>query len=237
LTTTCCYDYIHAPPAMALVEPSLLAEFLRQSGAAASGASNPPGSAPLSRRSSDILTDVATIDITAAQVMDLLSSRGLHWRDSAETYFRTTHPWLSIVHPAVFDRKVALFDEATDRPDDVDVALLLVCMHLVTEGAAGDAAGMLRRPLFLGARRIWAIVKTFARPSIELIQCGILFSLYEYGHGDMPRAYMTLGEAATMARLMNVRPGRYVEEEKDSPVDVEEEQLRVLYWGLFIMDK
>ena len=314
---------------MALVEPAMLAELLRQSqrgapgtafglgmeveGLSAPTALSGPGlgyrerhpsgsSAPDSRRGSELSglpplpsasAETGIGDITAAHVMDLLAAHGVVWRDSVLEYFRTTHPWLSIVHPQLFWRSVARFDPvfaAASRdahlhpgggtssgrhtpdlastsaavpisipvpvsiqeptmdnggiPDNVALALLLACMHLVTEGPAaadipaGRGRNMLRRPLFTAVRRLWAMTRVETRrPSAELIQCGMLLCLYEFGHGDPPRAFVTLGDAVAMARVLQVRPGKYVEALREEPVEDEDEQRRGLYWGLFVLDK
>jgi hypothetical protein len=223
---------------MAMVEPSVLAEFLRLTNGGAGG-----GDVDDAPRRSSHGSDILSVDgpsISAGQIMDLLSSRGVNWRDSAAAYFRTTHMWLSAIHCPSFNTKVALFD-LDDRPTDVQMALLLVCMHLTTEPTritdAGEVMPMLKRPLYVIARRIFALIKSFERSSIELIQCGVLLSLYEYGHGDIARGYTTLGEATTMANALRIKPGKYVDEERDSPVDADEEERRSLYWGLFILDK
>lgn len=96
---------------------------------------------------------------------------------------------------------------------------------------------MLHHPLYQSAKRIWTLRKAFSKPKIEHVQCGVLLSLYELGHGDITRCYRTFGEAASIGKVLNLRPGKYVEEEEDLAAEPEEEQNRALWWVLVIMDK
>ena len=97
---------------------------------------------------------------------------------------------------------------------------------------------MLANPIYRAAKRTLVLARAFASPTIETVQSGLLVALYELGHGHPRRAYVTLGDAIAMAKLLAVRPGRYVDGAKeDEPVGTEDEQNSLLYWSLFVLDK
>jgi hypothetical protein len=77
-------------------------------------------------------------------------------------------------------------------------------------------------------------------PKIELVQCGALLAMYEYGHGDSMLAYRTLSEAVAAARVLGVRPGQSDDASRGLPTgtnSMEEEQKSCIWWSLFILDQ
>ena len=175
-------------------------------------------------------------------LMSLLTSKGIPWRDSVELYFQTTNLWLSAVHQERFLQKLERLGP-NDSPSEPELALLIVCMHLVTQYADSgrpvmpDGSEMLVLPNYLVAKRALSLLRALSPPSIELVQCSALLCLFEFGHGDYMRAYVTVGDAYTSARVANVYPGKYVEAEKDRPVPPDEDERRDLYWALLIVDR
>lgn len=226
LTTTCCYDFVYTAPATAVVDPAYLLN---------SKAGDYTGS---STNATSHIFD-PNFGISSATVMTLLRSRSINWHDSTERYFDTMNPWLSIVHPELFAHKVKGLG-SDDNPQDPQLALLVVCMQLITQyGDSGNPTmpEMIKLPAYLAAKRMLSILRGLSLPSIELIQCTVLLGLYEFGHGDVLRAYMTIGDANTMVNTMSIRPGKYVESEKDTQVSFEDEERRCLYWGIFVLDR
>ena len=101
--------------------------------------------------------------------------------------------------------------------------------------------------------------------TVELVQCGAILALYEYGHGDAAAAYRTLGQTAATASILGIRPGSVgdIDPNADADMDVdmevdarhgrsgsaedgldlktframEREQKSGLWWGLFILDQ
>ncbi|KAL0942309.1 fungal specific transcription factor [Colletotrichum truncatum] len=217
LATNCCYDFVVNPPLLTVVDHGTFK---------AAGDVRP------------VFEWLNQVDFTAAQIMQLLSSRGIDWKASVKIYFCTVNTWLAIIHPDLWQRRCAAA-QLDVNPNDVDTALIVLCIHLLTIWNCDEfsSTAMFEHPLYQSAKRIWTLRKAFSRPSIELIQCGVLISLFELGHGDITRCYQTFGEAAAIGKVMNLKPGKYVKEEEDLPADHEDEQRRALWWVLVIMDK
>ncbi|KAB5539304.1 hypothetical protein GE09DRAFT_1138273 [Coniochaeta sp. 2T2.1] len=75
------------------------------------------------------------------------------------------------------------------------------------------------------------------QPSVELMQCGALICLVEYGHGVFVTAHETLAETAALARIFDLRPGKYVDEDALKPWSTEEEEACTLWWCLFELEQ
>ncbi|KAJ0158305.1 hypothetical protein CTA2_11895 [Colletotrichum tanaceti] len=215
LSINCCYDFVVNPLSLTIVEQ----------GAHAGDA----------RPTFEWLNQV---DFTAGQIMQLLVSHGVDWKASVNTYFNTVNTWLVVIHPDVWRRRCAAADLDTN-PNDPDLVMLILCIHLLTIWNCDEfsSTAMLDHPLYQTAKRIWTLRKAFSKAKIEHVQCGVLISLYEMGHGDITRCYQTFGEAASLGKVLNLKPGKYVKEEEDMPADPEDEQNRALWWVLVIMDK
>lgn len=217
-----------------MVEPAALAGYLLSSKAGSEQA------APTHASRHSILEP--DFDITAGSIMQLLSSRNIDWRESTDLYFQTIHPWLSIVHQERFASAVDGLGR-NEIPQKRELALLVLCMQLVTQysepvsSTTTPSTSMLTLPAYLAAKRVLGVLRGTREPCLELIQCGILLSLFEFGHGEMRRAYMTVGDAAICAELMGLRPGKNGDMERDQSVLAEQEERRATYWGLLIVDR
>ncbi|KAI2777428.1 hypothetical protein F4815DRAFT_495347 [Daldinia loculata] len=143
-----------------------------------------------------------------------------------------------------------------DRPAKT-AALLVAAMYLLTRMRITDAGP---QPIFdetyrTVKRLLSSLLLACAgdpRPDVEVVQCGALVALYEYGHGDALTAYRTLSQAVVTARVLGIRPAQVAEGERgrrrgggDVDLDVavamngveEEEQSGGLWWGMFILEQ
>lgn len=227
LSATCCYDYVFTAPTTSLVDGT------------GYGSSGSPNDQPGGVRYTVFDPE---IDIPPSMIMSLLSSKGVSWRDAVEVYFQTTNRWLSAVHQDRFLQKLENLGPS-DHPRDAELALLVVCMHLVTQYADSgrptmpDGTEMLSLSTYVVAKRIHGVLRALGSPRIEIVQSAALLSLFEFGHGDFERAYVTVGDAYTTAKFLDIRPGKYREMERDRPVYPEEDENRDLYWALLIVDR
>ena len=182
------------------------------------------------------------LDISSSTILTLLSSRDTTPSHSAKHYMESVNPYLTIVHPELFALRTNSvgFDSITDQDlQDPATALLVVCMHLFAQ-QNGSVKSMseegVEMPTYRAVKQILSILRTLNSPSIELIQCSLLLAFYEYSHGDLGRAYVSVGDANTMAMILHVSPGKYLEAEWDAYVPYEEEESRCVYWSLVVLD-
>ncbi|OTA85773.1 hypothetical protein M434DRAFT_159220 [Hypoxylon sp. CO27-5] len=123
------------------------------------------------------------------------------------------------------------------------VALLIVAMYLTTRMRITDTG---EHPIFDETyRTVKRLLSSLLlscvgdpRPGIELVQCGVLLALYEYGHGEAVTAYRTLSQTVVTARIMDIKPGQLAESGNNSTtLSAEEEQSGCLWWAMFILEQ
>ncbi|KAI1501947.1 hypothetical protein F5X99DRAFT_408565 [Biscogniauxia marginata] len=125
-----------------------------------------------------------------------------------------------------------------------ELALLIVAMYLVTRMRLTDSGEQLMfDETYRTVKRMLSILLMGCagdpEPGIEIIQCGALIALYEYGHGDAESAYRTLSQAAATARIMDIKPGQMNNDVSADNVAMSssEEQGGCLWWGMFILEQ
>ncbi|KAB5571821.1 hypothetical protein GE09DRAFT_1216436 [Coniochaeta sp. 2T2.1] len=180
-------------------------------------------------------------------VVQLLTGSSINWRETYDVHFHAVHRWFSI-----FNReKIETIFGSTLRSNVVDetpfeelqvpsadVALLLVCVYLSSQYVGPYRAGsQIEHPLYKAVKRTFALLRCLMQPTVELMQCGALICLVEYGHGVFVTAHETLAETAAMARIFDLRPGKYVEEGALKPWPTEEEEACTLWWCLFELEQ
>ncbi|KAF4958955.1 hypothetical protein FGADI_2034 [Fusarium gaditjirri] len=215
----CCYDYVYTPSVTTVIRPESTIK--------------PPPHLPGTLK--------PFLDISSSMILSLLSSPNTIPDHSTQHYLETINPYLTIVHPELFALRTNTgSDSFSDQGlQDPATTLLVVCMQLFSpsddSGLKGENNGNL--PMYRAAKQILSILRALDSPSIELIQCSILLAFYEYTHEDLGRAYVSIGDANTMALILHVGPGKYLEDEREILIPYEEEERRCVYWSLFVLDR
>lgn len=84
-----------------------------------------------------------------------------------------------------------------------DIALLLLSMKLITsQPQRGFAAS--ENYLYTAAKRYASLLENIGTTSLAYLQAMILISLYEYGQGVYPAAYMSVGQCVRYAELLGL---------------------------------
>ncbi|KAM0542945.1 hypothetical protein ACHAPJ_012551 [Fusarium lateritium] len=165
---------------------------------------------------------------------------------SIKHYFETINPYLTIVHRELFAlrTKITGFASIADQElHDPATALLVVCMQLFSHNDDSAESVSIKGeenadlPIYRAAKQILSILRTLDTPSIELVQCSVLLAFYEYSLEDLGRAYVSIGDANTMALILHVGPGKYLDVEREAYIPHEEEERRCVYWSLFVLDR
>jgi hypothetical protein len=154
----------------------------------------------------------------------------------------TINPYLTIVHPELFALRTDIpgSDSFPDQKlQNPATTLLVVCMQLFSQDDGSGIKGEENADgaVYRSAKQILSVLRAIESPSIELIQCSILLAFYEYTHEELGRAYVSIGDANTMASILHVGPGKYHEDEREAIVPYEEEERRCVYWSLFVLDR
>ncbi|KAF2965350.1 hypothetical protein GQX73_g8231 [Xylaria multiplex] len=124
-----------------------------------------------------------------------------------------------------------------------EFALLVVLMNLTIRMRLTDAGEQhMFDETYRTVKRILALLLMVCadgpHPTVELVQCGALMALYEYGHGEIETAYQTLSQTAAVARVLGISATQKGDSGIDDvPLTLEEEQKNCLWWGLFILEQ
>ena len=109
-------------------------------------------------------------------------------------YFRTIHVWMPILSKKELNRHLIL----SQTEPRADLALLCLCMKLITDTPATSGSCDMRTSLYATAKRAWTSIVAAGEFSTNVLQAGALLAMYEFGHAIYPAAYQS---AATCARL------------------------------------
>lgn len=124
-----------------------------------------------------------------------------------------------------------------------EFAVLVVLMNLTIRMRLTDAGEQhMFDETYRTVKRILALLLMVCadgpHPTVELVQCGALMALYEYGHGEIETAYQTLSQTAAVARVLGITATQKGESGIDDvPLTLQEEQQNCLWWGLFILEQ
>ncbi|KAI1344858.1 hypothetical protein F5Y15DRAFT_410552 [Xylariaceae sp. FL0016] len=142
-------------------------------------------------------------------------------------------------------RKPAPDHQAISEFQAKEVALLILSMYLTLRMRLTDAGEQyMFDEAYRSAKRIWSLLTTpyegGPSPSIELVQCGALLALYEYGHGAFESAYRTLNHISPLVRYLGIKPGYLADGQMDvdeATMSMEDKQAGCLWWGMFILEQ
>ena len=154
-------------------------------------------------------------------------------RDIVERYFENVHLWL----PIVSKKRMQLTLSNPQLDLTADLALLLLCMKLITQSSHGSSQGA-QTPLYSMAKRQIAMVESGALISLQLFQATTLTAAYEMGHAIYPAAYLTTGQCARIGHLMGVHDRQAIPQIlRRSGAWTENEEMKRSWWACMLLDR
>lgn len=141
-------------------------------------------------------------------------------------YFRTIDVWLPIISPQkCIDRL-----ETLNSDNNPELSNLLLAMYLVTR-QPGNSSNIreMQSPVYFEAKTLLAALTSSGNSAIEVIQAGVLLSLYEQGHGMIDVAQLTMSVCTRMAMKMKVA--------LRAATEIQNTDFGRLWWGLVILDR
>ncbi|KAE8379008.1 hypothetical protein BDV26DRAFT_280645 [Aspergillus bertholletiae] len=151
----------------------------------------------------------------------------------AVVYFRTIHPWFPILAEGPFYERLShIFTHAIP-----DFSLLPLCMILLGASPVNDELPLRMRSLYILVKGFIASLEATETNSLELLQCRVLLSIFEVGHGMYPAAYISMGAnvRAAVALGANAVSKAQLEETFGSPGRADE--ARCTWRGIVIADR
>lgn len=145
-------------------------------------------------------------------------------------FFDTIHVWLPIIS------KKRFFELDNHQPSlRPDLQFLLICMKLVTS-VLPEHPSSPRTSLYYMAKQLHLEMEMAGILSIQVLQAGILISMYELGHAIYPSAFLSIGACARYAYALGMNKGAM--SALSQPFTwVEWEERRRLWWAIVILDR
>jgi hypothetical protein len=165
------------------------------------------------------------------EVVELLKEDDIG--EMVELYFSTIHKWL----PIVSRKRLFLTLSSPSACQGAELALLLLCMKLITNIPPGDSLSA-QNTLYLTAKTFFTVVESSALMTVQLVQAALLLCAYEVGHGIYPAAFLSAGHCARLAYALGLH------DRKGAPQMIkrrgswaELEELRRVWWGTLLLDR
>lgn len=161
-----------------------------------------------------------------SEVLSILRSRGEDPASVARVYFRTIDVWLPIISPAECLKRLETLTTIYNN----ELACLILCMHLVTQSSdTSENVSEIQTILYFQAKTLYSAFTSTGNWAMDIIQAGVLISLYEQGHDMADAAQLTLAAC--------VRSAIRVKASLRSGVTVQNTEFGRLWWGILILDR
>ncbi|PYI08382.1 hypothetical protein BO78DRAFT_416836 [Aspergillus sclerotiicarbonarius CBS 121057] len=133
-----------------------------------------------------------------AQLTKIIDKHKQQLVNMAETFLSSCQRWVAIVHQATFRERCSNLWLHGSR----DFLLLLLAMGMITRPLlSGNEPDSLRELMYEAVKRLFWDKDSVARPSVALIQAGLLLSVYEYGNGLLNASYVTISVCSSLAQV------------------------------------
>jgi hypothetical protein len=161
-----------------------------------------------------------------AQVLGILIANGEGVPSVASTYFRTIDVWLPIIAPNECTKRL----ETISADQNIELACLLLCMYLIIQApSTGDCGSEMQSSTYFQAKTLHTTLIAAGKNSLEIIQAGVLVSLYEQGHGMIEAAQLTIAVCIRMATKAKIA--------LRSKAGMQNTEFGRLWWGILILDR
>jgi hypothetical protein len=146
-------------------------------------------------------------------------------------YFENIHIWMPIIS------KKRFYDHLLQPTFSfhADVTILLLSMKLITSMIPEDLENP-RTPAYNAAKHFYLEIEASGIMSIQVLQAGLLLSLYEFGHAIYPSAYLSIGSCARYAYALGINKDANTQVSKVLTL-VELEENKRVWWGIVILDR
>ncbi|KAJ2974692.1 hypothetical protein NQ176_g5924 [Zarea fungicola] len=142
-----------------------------------------------------------------AQIHDAIQARIARVLGSLETrhckavdYFQSTHKWLPIIDETLYYQRLS----ATRTDKDSQFDLLSLCMLLTGVLHRNGEIPSEMMSLYIYAKGAVTCMELVDACSLDLLQCRLLLTVFEIGHGLYPAAYVSVGSNLRTAETIGI---------------------------------
>ncbi|KAI0967031.1 hypothetical protein F4678DRAFT_447194 [Xylaria arbuscula] len=146
-----------------------------------------------------------------------------------EIKFRNTiYHWFPIIDPTTLIRQIEF--PAHEATNDTS-AIILLCMYILTQKPCEHETHMASNSLYLVARRLFYLIQDLESESpVELLQIGILITLYECSHAIWNAAYLSLANCIALSQVA----GLHYADSLDTPGNT---PAQACGWAVMLLDR
>ncbi|KAE8384328.1 hypothetical protein BDV23DRAFT_191741 [Aspergillus alliaceus] len=110
-------------------------------------------------------------------------------REAAATFFRTIHSWFPVVAENLYYKRLSQV-HAHVSPG---ASLLTLCMFLLGVNPIDGEIPLHMHSLYILVKGFVASLEAVGTNSLDMLQCRLLLTIFEVGHGMYPAAYISMG--------------------------------------------
>ncbi|KAL7934120.1 hypothetical protein V8C35DRAFT_46363 [Trichoderma chlorosporum] len=144
-----------------------------------------------------LLSGVDDAEQEASVLRMALKSAALTTTSIIHNYKETVHSWF----PVVDDDQINFLELDTQANCRGIDGMLLLSMALVSQPPCGRCALDMNSHLYKAVKQSFLLLQTAPRSSLQVLQIGLLLSLFEYGHGFSRESELTVAACAVICKL------------------------------------
>lgn len=142
------------------------------------------------------------------------------------------NPWMPIISTRLLRQALSKQSEL-----QADLALLLLCMKLITSNPLSSDTDLTQTELYTYAKEFHGAIESQFRFSTHFLQSALLISLYELGHAIYPEAQISVARISKLGVELGINE---ISSEETTPNGfswAEEEERTRIWWGMVILDR
>ncbi|KAK9325348.1 hypothetical protein V1517DRAFT_191187 [Lipomyces orientalis] len=168
------------------------------------------------------------------QVHSIIRATGQFIDDVTVRYFRGIHEWIPVISRGSFQNRLI----NSSAPARADFSILLLSMCLITYRPSRVTAQLINQDtMYFTTKMLFAHVQAFISSSPNLIQAGILISIYEYAHGKLDTAYNSIANCAKMAHAIGLHKLKSSLDPQENEASLGGDEEKNIWWGIVIYER
>jgi hypothetical protein len=152
--------------------------------------------------------------------------------DFSTKYFNTIHAWFPIISQKGYQKQLPHTSDT--YPDQF---LLSACMLLLATLPENGEISAWSRSVYVFIRGAICLLESCGVESNTLLQCRLLITNFEVGHGLHPAAYVSIGTVARAGATLNLQSDCKSPSSKNSVSCESEEETRLIWRGTLILER
>ncbi|KAL4959387.1 Zn(II)2Cys6 transcription factor [Aspergillus stella-maris] len=166
----------------------------------------------------------------------ILGTSGLYLDELSVRYFEDAHNFLPVISREHFHTQLLSCGSYPQLDFSILLLSILVLVCHQDEGQKCSRHLDITSP-YLAAKSLHAQAQTLARPSLNLVQAGILIALFEFARGRPDQAFVSIGASARMAYAAGLWQPTLSQATTSTDVNDLSSEEYSTWWGISILER